>query len=282
MDGWSDGTRLNLARAKPDNLNGRNTGRFTNEAPVRECHQGQSRQAQQQAGYITAVRISNQKPDILAKRGSPYIKLALAMNFQSHSNRASPTKTDLIGVILKMTEVDTLHGFLVIDGGLSDREQTLVSGPRDFGLYRKPQQELPRDEVPDYIWHIVEREPAAHLIWLSEKVLDEEEIRFAWIVAHECGHVRQTALSRSLTELRRSIRRLRQQPQFRYLPPTLMGTDEIDSDLLAMQVTERIFGEDSLREFLARCGISRCPFPQYPAFLRELNCIAADVEGVTK
>ena len=193
------------------------------------------------------------------------------MEFQCHSNRVSQEKADLIGVIRKMTEVDTLHGFLVIDGGAYDQKRSLLSDRKDFGLYRKPQQVLPREEVPDYIWHIVERETAAHLIWLSEKVLDEEEIRFTWIVAHECGHVRQNALSRSLIELKRAIQHLRRRPQFLRLPPTCMQADEIDSDLLAMQVAERIFGEDAFREFFSRCGISRCPFPQYPALLRELN-----------
>ena len=67
--GWSDGTRLNLARVKPDNVNGRNTGRSTNEEPVRECHQCQSRQAQQQAGYIAAIRFSNQKLSSLQNGG---------------------------------------------------------------------------------------------------------------------------------------------------------------------------------------------------------------------
>lgn len=203
------------------------------------------------------------------------------MKFQCHSNRVSQERADLIAVILKMTEVDTLHGFLVIDGGPSKQKRSLVSDRNDFGLYRKPQQVLPREDVPDYIWRIVEREPAAHLIWLSEKVLDEEEIRFTWIVAHECGHVRQTDLSRSLSDLKRAIQRLRKRPQFLGLPPSCMGADEIDSDLLAMQVTERIFGEDRCREFLERFGISRCPFSQYPAFLRELNCIT-DLECVTK
>lgn len=172
---------------------------------------------------------------------------------------------------LRIAEVDTLTGFVVIDRKQLDQKQSLMGGHYDFGFYRRPGELLPQEQVPGHIWNLIKEAPDAHLIWLAARILEQEDIHFTWIVAHECGHVRQAAFPQSLANLNQTKQRLRRNKEFIQLPTTRMGDDEIDSDLLAMQITENIYGKEKLHEFLSCHGIARCPFSSYPEFLRKLN-----------
>ncbi|TCV85888.1 hypothetical protein [Sulfurirhabdus autotrophica] len=198
------------------------------------------------------------------------------MKFFAYSNRATQRQSELVIEVLRIAEVDTLPGLIVIDREQQDLTQSLIGGQYDFGLYRRPGEQLPRGQVPDHIWNLINNAPDDHLIWLAARIVEQEDIHFTWIVAHECGHVRQVACSQSFVKLARIKQRLRQNTEFTQLPPTCMENIEIDSDLLAMQITENIFGKEKLHEFFDRHGIARCPFPSYPEFLRNLSDALAE------
>ncbi len=128
----------------------------------------------------------------------------------------------------------------------------------------------PKDRVPAHVLDLMNDNLCFNLVWLSRKVLEEEEILFVWIVAHEFRHVYQTTKSMSFDDLRKKSRQL-WHAEFRNLPSTPLSVAELDAELSAMQTARSIFGVELLTEFLQRCPLPRYPYLEYTLFLQRLE-----------
>jgi hypothetical protein len=136
----------------------------------------------------------------------------------------------------------------------------------------------PGDRVPAHVLDLMNDDLCFSLVWLSRKVLEEEEILFVWIVAHEFRHVYQAIKSLPFDALRQKSRELWRDAEFRCLPSSILGVAELDADICALQTARSIFGVELLSEFLQRRPLPRCPYSEYTLFLQRLEVACRDNE----
>ncbi len=168
--------------------------------------------------------------------------------------------------IIQITAIDHINGYCVIES-IDTENIGLISGSRDYGIYFSPENKIESKEVSQQIDSLKNQFEHSHIVWLSSKSYKSNDIKFAWILAHEFGHVFQNTKERQPNGNKFS--ELRRQEKFKSLPASRMCKNEIDSDLLAYQVCSNIFGEDNMVNYLNKNGIERCPCNMYPLFLRE-------------
>ena len=168
--------------------------------------------------------------------------------------------------IIQMTAIGHVKGFCVIES-IDTENIGLISGTQDYGIYFSPEDKIDSNQVSQQISSLKNQCEHSHIVWLSSKSYKSDDIKFAWIIAHEFGHILQNIKTRQPNANKISL--LRRQEKFKSLPVSCMDKNEIDSDLLAYEVCSSIFDEDNMVNYLNKNGIERCPFDMYPLFLRE-------------
>ena len=128
-----------------------------------------------------------------------------------------------------------------------------------------------KDGAPTHALGLMNDDLCRNLIWLSRRALEQEEILFVWIVAHEFRHNYQAAKGYPSNALRRASRDLRRQAEFRALPSSPLGVAELDAEIFAMQTARSILGPGPMTEFLDRGLLPRCPLKSYALFLPRLE-----------
>jgi len=169
---------------------------------------------------------------------------------------------DFLGAEYRPTHV-------LLDGEDYTHADTVLEEFQDIAFYWN--RERPINRVPSHVLALMEDLDCHHLVWLSRKAIEEEDILFTWILAHELRHIYQARQSLSLRFLRREAQNIRCQPKYLGLPSGPMNPAELDSDIFAMRACEALFGMSKLAEFTARRRLPRCPFITYPGYLRDLE-----------
>jgi hypothetical protein len=185
----------------------------------------------------------------------------------------SNDRKSLVEKIFQVMGVDNLNFYCVIETS-SDADIGLISGSRDYGIYfpNHSKNELLTEVLSPQIFNLLNGDSEPHVIWLSSRAYQMNEIKFSWVVSHELGHLLQAVgLRPQLNQLHNLVLNLRKEPEFKSLQATLMQHTEIDSDLLALKTCQNIFGLAEIESYLLEDGIERYPCPEYVKFLSEVN-----------
>ena len=166
-------------------------------------------------------------------------------------------------------ELDYRPSHVLLDGEDYSNDASVLVEFRDFAFSWN--RDRPKDRVPAHVLGLMNDDLCLNLIWLSRRALEEEDILFVWIVAHEFRHIYQAAKGFPSDALRQVSRDLWRQAEFRTLPSSPLGVAELDSDIFAMQTARSIFGHEPMTEFFGRRTLPRCPFKSYALYLQRLE-----------
>ena len=182
----------------------------------------------------------------------------------SHKQRINSVRrvVELLG-----SEYHPTH--VLLDGEDYSHAESVLGEFRDIAFYWN--RERPKVCVPAHVRLLMADDRCGHLIWLSRRAIEEEEILFVWIVAHELRHFYQATQGFSSFCLRRGVQELRRRAEYRDLPSSTLGPAELDADIFAMRTSKELIGSDRLNAFFERRQLPRCPFAAYPAFLECLG-----------
>jgi hypothetical protein len=180
----------------------------------------------------------------------------------------------LVQRIADCLELDYSPSHVLLDGEDYSNNASVLDEFRDFAFYWN--RDRPKDHVPAHVLGLMNDDLCRNLIWLSRRALEEEEILFVWIVAHELRHIYQAAKGYPSDTLRRVSRDLRRQAEFIALPSSPLSVAELDCDIFAMQTTRSIFGLEPMTEFFGRRLLPRCPFKPYALYLQRLEVACRD------
>lgn len=161
----------------------------------------------------------------------------------------------LIQKVIGSAGIDYRPSYVMLDGQDYSNDPALLDEFQKFAFYWN--RSKPKEHAPLHVRAVMDDTHCHHLIWLSRRALIEEEILFAWILAHELRHFCQAVQGLSFDGLSRSASELRRLPKFRTLPPTRLTPAELDSDLFAMQIVRRLFGSEQLNAFFGRRPLFR-------------------------
>ena len=191
------------------------------------------------------------------------------MEILAHPKHAFADRKILVQRIADCLERDYCPSHVLLDGEDYSNDASVLGEFRDVAFYWN--RDRPKDCVPAHILDVMNDNQCRNLVWLSRKALEEEEIQFVWIVAHEFRHVYQATKGFPSAALQRESRDLRRQSEFRALPSSPLGVAELDADIFAMQTARRMFGLEPMTEFLGRRLLPRCPVRSYALYLHRLE-----------
>lgn len=194
----------------------------------------------------------------------------------AHPRHAFADRKILVHRIANCVEHDYSPSHVLLDGEDYSKDVSVLDEFRDFAFYWN--RDRPKDRVPAHVLDLMNDDLCRNLVWLSRRALEEEEILFVWIVAHEFRHLYQAAKGFSSDALRRISRDLRRQAEFIALPSSPLGVAELDGDIFAMQTARSIFGLEPMTEFFGRRLLPRCPFKSYALYLQRLEVACRDNE----
>jgi hypothetical protein len=160
---------------------------------------------------------------------------------------------------------------LVLDGYDYSHELTVLDEFRDIAFYWN--RSRPKDRAPCHVERLMDDPECEHLIWLSRRALDEENLLFVVILGHELRHLYQDVRGFERDIVRKAVHDLRRDRRFIRLPSSPMSPDELDADLFGLQIAAGLFGKEQLREFHKRRKLPRCPYEEYVPFLEALNSV---------
>lgn len=198
------------------------------------------------------------------------------MDILTYPSAAYGAQKDLVQRVVDHLGADYRPSYVLLDGEDYSANMSVLDEFRDIAFYWNRDRQ--KERVPSHVRSLMEDDECSHLIWLSRRALDEEEMLFVWIVAHELRHLYQATHGVSYETLRREVRELRRRREFRDLPSSPLGATELDSDIFALRTARVIFGAEQVTEFLGRRMLPRCPFRSYAEFLRrlEMSCFSED------
>lgn len=191
------------------------------------------------------------------------------MEILAHLSGAHKQRMSLVRRVVDFLGSEYHPTHVLLDGEDYPHAESVLGEFRDIAFYWN--RERPTICAPAHVRLLMEDDRCGHLIWLSRRAIEEEEILFVWIVAHELRHFYQATQGFSPSCLRRGAQELRRRAEYRDLPSSQLGPAELDSDIFAMRTSKELIGSDRLNEFLARRQLPRCPFATYPAFLQCLE-----------
>ena len=191
------------------------------------------------------------------------------MEILSHPRHAFADRKILVRRIANCVEHDYSPSHVLLDGEDYCNDASVLDEFRDFAFYWN--RDRPKDRVPAHILDLMNDDLCRDLVWLSRRALEEEEIQFVWIVAHEFRHVYQAAKGFPSAAIRRKSRELKSQSEFHALPSSALGVAELDADIFAMQTARRMFGLEPMTEFFGRRLLPRCPVKSYVLYLQRLE-----------
>ena len=198
------------------------------------------------------------------------------MEILTYPNHAFEDRTVLVRRVVSCSGPDYCPSHVLLDGGDYSNDDNVLDEFRDIAFYWN--HDRPKDRVPAHVLRVMDDDLCSNLIWLSRRALQEEEILFVWVVAHELRHIYQATKGVPFEALRRASRDLRRKAKFIDLPSSLLSTAELDSDIFAMQTARSIFGREQMIEFFGRRLLPRCPIKQYVPFLQCLDLACSDNE----
>ena len=187
----------------------------------------------------------------------------------THLTNAYTEQARLVRRIVNYSGTEYRPSHILFDAGDYATDPNVLDEFRDIAFYWN--RDRPKDRVPAHVRDLMDDESCSHLIWLSRRALDEENILFVWIVAHELRHLYQATHTFSRETLRKSASELRRRLEFRNLPSGPLSVAELDCDLFAMRVAKNLFGVNLVATFLAQKVLPRCPFQSYARFLKSLE-----------
>jgi hypothetical protein len=165
---------------------------------------------------------------------------------------------------------------LLFDGHDYSSDLTVLDEFRGIAFYWN--RSTPKGRVPHHVEELMDDPWCEHLVWLSRRALDEEEILFVMILTHELRHLYQTTQGFQSDIVRKVANDLRRDRRFIRLPSGPMSPNELDADLFALRIAAGLFGEDQLRAFHKSRGLPRCPYDEYVPFLEALGSML-EIEG---
>jgi hypothetical protein len=197
------------------------------------------------------------------------VAIRMVMEILAYPRDAFADQKILVQRIADFLDPDYRPSYVVLDGGDYSNDETVLDEFRDFAFSWN--RDRPKDRVPAHVLGVMNDDLCRNLIWLSRRALEEEDILFVWIVAHEFRHIYQDAKGFSSDALRQVSRELWRQAEFRTLPSSPLGVAELDAEIFAMQTARSIFGPAPLTEFLEGKLLPRCPLKSYSLFLQRLD-----------
>ena len=191
------------------------------------------------------------------------------MEILTYPSHAFEDPIVLVRRVVNCSGPDYCPSHVLLDGGDYSSDDNVLDEFRDIAFYWN--RDRPRDRVPAHVLRVMNDDQCRNLIWLSQLALQEEEILFVWVVAHELRHIYQATKGVPFEALRRASSDVRRKAEFIDLPSSVLGTAELDSDIFAMHAAMSIFGREQMTEFFGRRLLPRCPFKQYVPFLQCLE-----------
>ncbi|MBD9363327.1 hypothetical protein EBB_23155 [Methylomonas sp. EbB] len=182
----------------------------------------------------------------------------------SYSERA-----DLVNRVVDLVGAEYRPTHVLLDGEDYSKTDGVLEEFKDIAFYWNRDHAI--NSVPSHVLAVMKDVACHHMVWLSRRALEEDEILFVWIVAHELRHFFQVTHHFSLASLRQESQNLRRRQQYRGLPSGPMAPAELDSDIFAMSTCETFFGKADINCYFARRRLPRCPFTSYPAYLQDLQ-----------
>lgn len=158
---------------------------------------------------------------------------------------------------------------LLFDGHDYASDPSVLDEFRDIAFYWN--RSRPKGRVPHHVRKLMDDPLCEHLIWLSRRALNEEDLLFVVILAHELRHLYQTVRGFPRNIVRNAAHDLRCDLRFIRLPSGPMSPDELDADLFALRTAAGLFGEERFRSFHDRRRLPRCPYDEYVPFLEALG-----------
>ena len=196
------------------------------------------------------------------------------MEIISHPRNSFIAEADMVRRVINFLGDDYQPSHVMLDGADYSAESTLLDEFRDAAFSWT--RDRPVDHTPPHVYHLMQREECTHLVWLSRKAIDNGDILFIWVVAHEFRHVYQSRHNFPRARIRSLVSELRRTQEFRDLPPSIFAPEEIDSDVCGLRAAKAICGADHVSRFLSTHALPRCPFPAYPKLLECLQSTCAN------
>ena len=198
------------------------------------------------------------------------------MEILAYPRHAFADRKILVRRIADCLEPDYSPSHVLLDGEDYSNDASVLDEFRDLAF--SWDRERAKDRVPAHILDLMNDDLCRNLIWLSRRALEEEEILFVWIVAHEFRHIYQVAKGFPSDALRRVSRNLRRQAEFIALPSSPLGVAELDAEIFAMQTARSILGPGPMTDFFERSLLPRCPLKSYALYLQRLEVAYRDNE----
>lgn len=191
------------------------------------------------------------------------------MQIMVHPESSDTLQAELCLRVVRHLGADYAPTHIVLDSNDYTDDSAILDEFRDIAFSWTPNR--PRDRVPLYLLKVMSDPSCTHLVWLSRRALAYTEQLFVWVFAHELRHLYQSRYTFPLACIRTGVRKLRLEPRFSALPPSIFALDEIDSELCGLRVTVAMFGAEQLQDFLKTNSLPRYPYPAYAIFLQELE-----------
>lgn len=185
----------------------------------------------------------------------------------THPEPFQSPHTTLCSRVLMCHEDEYVPTHIILDSRDYCDDHQLIEEFRDIAFTWT--RNRPRDFVPQYFFEITSDPSCTHVVWLSRKAMSYSDPLFAWVFAHELRHVYQSRHQFPRDEIQHAVRALRRKSEYINLGPSLFAPEDIDSELSALRVFRKLYGEDELNHFLASTPLPRCPYPAYSKLLHE-------------
>ncbi len=131
------------------------------------------------------------------------------------------------------------------------------------------------DELPLSVRPLMADPTCRFLIWLSKPLLDEETEQILWVFAHEYRHFMHRMGITDANEIACSLVAIHQDEGTATRYSNLDRPEELDCELFAHEVTQKIFGAEALDSFIKR----RCADQQGAAYYQRLRYLARELEA---
>lgn len=157
--------------------------------------------------------------------------------------------------------IERFQGYVLFD----DSDYVDYSNPkwRKRALHLNVQRGI-EEMSPDHILQLITSPDCDHLVWLSKRIAEAEQVHMIWVYAHELRHVAQVTLYPGLSELTDSLRKTRRGGYAIELP------QELDAELAAKDLICKIFGQQEYEAYRCRCAADDSRATDYFARFDEL------------
>jgi hypothetical protein len=141
------------------------------------------------------------------------------------------------------------HGLYIIFDDSDHQDFVSYIWRTNLGMHINIELNGVEDLSPPYLLKIMRNKTHSRLIWLAKRTCVGDELRLAWILAHELRHLEQdiqgNVLSRASNFLYETLGQIDiEEPKVPWIIPA-----EIDADVRARQIVNDIFGFEQLVKF---------------------------------